>query len=140
MPAGALIKTRNVRIERCLIVDNTGTGIHIGAEAAWHEGLPSANVIVRNNRIIRCGRGAGTIDGASAIAVNIDAPEQNVPGLHKQLLIEGNIIEGENAEKCISISQAEDVTVRYNEISGCRQPVAVAHSERVQVESNTVGR
>ena len=135
---GILIKTRNVLVERCLIRETTGTGIHVGAESYWHEGLPSADVTIRYNRIIRCGRGAGTQDGASGIAVKIDAPETSAPGLHKHLLIEGNIVEGENAQRCISVSQGEDVTVRYNELSGCREPVAVQHSEKVRVYANTV--
>jgi hypothetical protein len=135
---GILIKTRDVRVERCLIRETTGTGIHVGAESFWHEGLPSADITIRYNRIIRCGRGAGAQDGASGIAVKIDAPDTSVAGLHKRLLIEGNIIEGEDAERCISISQAEDVTVRYNELSGCREPVLVRHSGRVQVYANTV--
>jgi hypothetical protein len=49
---GLLIKTRNVTIERCLIRETTGTGIHVGAESYWHEGLPSADVRIRYNRII----------------------------------------------------------------------------------------
>ena len=135
---GMLIKTRNVRIERCLIRETTGTGIHVGAESDWHEGMPSENVIIRYNRIIRCGRGAGSQDGTSGIAVKIDAPNIDVPGLHKHLLIEGNIIEGEGAERCISVSQAEDVTIRYNELSGCRQPIFTRQSNQVQIYSNSV--
>jgi hypothetical protein len=137
---GILIKSRNVRIERCLIRETTGTGIHVGAESDWLEGLPSANVVIRYNRIVRCGRGAGSQNHTSGIAVKIDAPKTEAAGLHKHLLIEGNIIEGEDSERCITVSQAEDATIRYNELSGCRQPIAVEHSNRVQVYSNTVAK
>lgn len=133
---GFLIKSRNVLIEHCLIRESTGTGIHVGAESYWHEGLPSANVIIRYNRIIRCGRGGGTQDGASGIAVKIDAPNTKVPGLHKHLLIEGNIIEGENAERGISVSGTEDITIRYNTIGGCKIPIVVRYSNDVNIYSN----
>jgi nitrous oxidase accessory protein NosD len=89
---------------------------------------------------VRCGRGGGTQNGTSGIAVKIDAPDTSVPGLHKRLLIEGNIIEGEDAERCILVSQAADAVVRYNELSGCKQPVAVEHSTGVQVYANTAAR
>jgi hypothetical protein len=137
---GMLIKSRNVKIERNLIRETTGTGIHVGAESDWLEGLPSANVSIRYNRILRCGRGTGSQNGTSGIAVKIDAPDTSVPGLHKNLLIEGNVIEGEDAARCITVSQVEDAIIRYNEFSGCKDPVVVEHSERVKVYSNTAAR
>lgn len=137
---GILIKSRNVLIERCLIRETTGTGIHVGAESDWLEGLPSANVTIRYNRIVRCGSGAGSQDQTSGIAVKIGAPVTNVPGLHKHLLIEGNVIEGEDSQRCITVSQADDVTIRYNELSGCREPVVVEHSTQVHEYSNTVSK
>jgi len=133
---GILIKTRDVVIEHCLIRETTGTGIHVGAESWWYEGLPSADVTIRYNRIIRCGRGAGTQDGACGITVKIEAPDEKVSGLHKRLLIEGNIIEGENSERGISVSGADDATIRYNEISGCKKPVYVQYSTNVKVYNN----
>ena len=117
---GFLIKTRNVLIEHNLIRECTGTGIHVGAEGAWHEGPASENVTIRYNRILRCGTGAGTVNGTCGVAVHVSAPDETVQGLHKHILIEGNIIEGEQSEKGISISGAQDVIVRYNEISGCK--------------------
>ncbi len=132
---GILIKTRNVLIERCLIRETTGTGIHVGAEGNWHEGPTSADVTIRYNRILRCGGGAGSV-GACGIAVNVTAQNDAVPGLHKHILIEGNIIEGEKADNGISISGADDVVVRYNEITGCATPVKIRYSNDVSVYSN----
>ena len=133
---GILIKTRNVLIEHCLIRESTGTGIHVGAESYWHEGLPSANIIIRYNHIIRCGRGSGAQDGTCGIAVKIEAPNTSIPGIHKNILIEGNIIDGENAERGIYVSGAQDVMIRYNKITGCRLPVDVHYSNRVQLFAN----
>ena len=125
-------------IEHCLIRESTGTGIHVGAESYWHEGLPSANIIIRYNHIIRCGRGSGAQDGTCGIAVKIEAPNTSIPGIHKNILIEGNIIDGENAERGIYVSGAQDVMIRYNKITGCRLPVDVHYSNRVQLFANDV--
>ncbi len=133
---GLLIKSRNVLIEHCIIKESTGTGIHVGTEGYWQEGLTSENIIIRYNHIIRCGRGSGTKDGASGIAVNIDAPNKNMAGLHKNILIEGNIIEGENAERGISVSGAEDLVIRYNDITGCKLPIYIRYSNKVNLYSN----
>jgi hypothetical protein len=133
---GVLIKTRNVLIERNLFFENTGTAVQIAAEGGWREGVPSANVVIRNNRMIGNGRGAGAIDGTSGIVVNIGADKQDVAGLHRGLLIEGNAIEGAGTDKCISISQADDVEIRYNELSGCRKPIDVKHSTHVNIHDN----
>ncbi|MEN7551034.1 right-handed parallel beta-helix repeat-containing protein [Rapidithrix thailandica] len=133
-----LIKTRNVLIEHNTFQNTTGTGIHIGAEGDWQEGVAAADVVVRNNRIIHCGRGDGTQNGACGITVNVKAENTKVPGLHKRLLFEHNIIEGENAECGIFISGAEDVTIRNNEISGCKEPVKVQYSTKVMIDGKPV--
>lgn len=131
-----LVKTRSVLIENNTFRESTGTAVHIGAEGNWREGPGSADVIIRNNRFIRCGRGDGTNDEASAIAINVLAPAEAKKFVHKNILIEGNIIEGEDSENGISISGAGNVTVRYNEITGCSNPVRIRYSDDVKVYSN----
>lgn len=130
-----LVKTRKVRIENCLFENVTGTAIHIGAEGNWMEGVTSADVIVRGNKIVHCGTGEGTIDGASAIAVHVNASNHSVPGLHKRLLFENNqFIGGDHA---ITIKSAEDVTIRNNvfkEIAG--KPIEIGSSIRVWAFDN----
>lgn len=132
-----LVKTRNVLIENCTMRESTGTAIHIGAEGDWREGPGSANVIVRNNRILRCGRGDGTNDGACAIAINTKAPNKNCTKIHKNILIENNLIEGDSAEFAISIMGASEVKVVNNTISGCKSPIHIQFSEKCKVENNT---
>ncbi|OFX31456.1 MAG: hypothetical protein A2W90_09445 [Bacteroidetes bacterium GWF2_42_66] len=122
---GFLIKTRNVLIEHNLIRESTGTGIQIGAEGNWYEGPTSENVIIRYNSIIRCGTGAGTIAGSCGIAINVDAPNKFLYGLHKHITIEGNIIEGENAKNGIYVSNVEDLNICCNEITGCINPIKI---------------
>jgi hypothetical protein len=135
-----LVKTRNVLIENCTMKESTGTAIHIGAEGDWREGAGSANVIVRNNRILRCGRGAGTNDGACGIAINVKAPDDTVAGIHKNILIEGNIIEGENADCGISVSGAQKVVIRNNAFIGCKQPIVSKFSKELHFQNNYNGK
>ncbi len=131
-----LVKTRNVLIENCTMKESTGTAIHIGAEGDWREGPGSKNVIIRNNRILRCGRGDGTNDNACAIAINVKAPDVTVSGIHKNIIIEGNLIEGENAEYGISVSGAENVNIRNNIFSGCKLPLKIRYSTGIHFENN----
>jgi hypothetical protein len=131
-----LIKTRDVLIQDNTIENTTGTAIHMGAEGYWHEGPGSADVTIRNNRFLGCGRGEGTIEGASAIAVNVDAPRTDVAGVHRRILIEGNQVVGPDGERGIFVSGARDVTIRFNQIAGVRVPIEVQHSDDVAVYEN----
>lgn len=130
---GVLIKTRNVVVERCLFLECTGTPVHVGAEAGWHEGPGSANVVIRNNRMIRCGGGVGDI-GSCGVTVN----GGEAPGIHKNILIEGNIIDSDNGGNGVVIQNTIGATVRYNEFAGCKTPYVVATSENVKIYSNQV--
>jgi len=110
----------------------------VGAEGSWHEGPGSSDITIRYNRIIRCGAGSGSIAGASGIAADISGVVDTVAGIHKRLLIEGNIIEGFKGAACgIYIGNSEKVDVRYNVIVGCNKAVKVAHSRKVNVTDNT---
>jgi lysophospholipase L1-like esterase len=133
-----LVKTRNVLIERNLFIGTVGTAIHIAAEGSWHEGVPSANVVIRDNRILGGGVGDGTVAGASAIAVNIDSKESSTVPLHRGLLIEGNTIVAEGAYRCIFLSRVEGVEIRHNEVSGCLIPISAEYSRHVAVHDNTI--
>lgn len=131
-----LIKTRDVLIEGNTIENTTGTAIHVGAEGAWHEGPTAENIRIRRNRIVGCGTGEGTQNQASGIAVNVHAPDTTVPGLHQNILIEGNQIIGRDAARGIFVSGAGNVTIRYNQVAGCSETVVVEHSEQVAVYEN----
>ena len=133
---GILIKTRNVLIEGCTITGTTGTGIHVGAEGSWYEGGPTADLIIRNNRIINCGLGHGTQNGAAGIAVNVKSKNPRVAGLHKNILIEGNQITGLNAQRGIFISGADNVTIRHNQFAGCEVPIRIEYSTGVRIYGN----
>ena len=132
-----LIKTRHVLIESNTIENTTGTAIHIGAEGDWGEGPGSADVAIRYNRIIHCGYGEGTQNGASGIAVNVKAAGVLSPTVHRRLRIEGNQIVAENARYGIFVSGASDVLIRDNEYSGVEQGVMFSDSGNVRVEDRS---
>jgi len=131
-----LVKTRKVLISDNEFVGTTGTAIHVGVEGDWGEGPASEDVIIRNNRFVNCGLGGpndGTLDGASAIALHVKAPNTNVAGLHKRILITNNIIKGGN--HAIVIKGSVDVTVQENkffQIQG--EPIVVEASNRFKVQ------
>jgi hypothetical protein len=129
-----LIKTRHVLIENNTIENTTGTAIHIGAEGDWSEGPGSADVTIRYNRIIHCGYGEGTQNGAAGISVNVKAPGPLGPAVHRDLRIEGNQIVAQSARYGIFVSGASDVLIRDNEYSGVEQSVEVTNSARVRIE------
>jgi hypothetical protein len=119
-----LIKTRNVLIERCLFQECTGAAIHVGAEGSWHEGPGSANVIICNNRMIRCSGGGVAVNGGEAV------------GIHKNILIEGNIMESDNGGTGVMIEGVSGMVVRYNEFAGYDNPYTISRSENIKIYSN----
>jgi hypothetical protein len=134
-----LIKTRHALVEHCTFEDSMGTAIHIAAEGGWREGVPTRDVTIRHNRMLRCWHGQqGCILGARAVCVNIDADVTDTPGLHQGIRIENNQIAAEDAAQGVYLSCASDVTVCHNEFSGCREAVAVRHCEQVTVADNHI--
>jgi hypothetical protein len=109
-----LIKSREALSEDCTFDQFTGTAIHVGAELDWKESGPCRNLVVRRNRFIRNGCGAG------AVAVQLKTPKHDVPGIHGALLIEDNVIEGENAHRGIYVTSADTDTIRNNTITCCQ--------------------
>jgi hypothetical protein len=53
--------------------------------------------------------------------------------------MEANMIGGEGTERSISILQAQDVQVLYNELFGCRQAIAADYSNGRSIHDNTSG-
>ncbi len=134
-----LCKTRNVIIEGNVFNGCTGTAIHIGAEGHWMEGATSKNVIVRNNQFNNCGFADGTINGASAVSIHVAAEDVTVPGLHKNIIIENNDING--GYYGISVSSAENVLISNNNFRNIRKDnVKVDYSNMVKIYENTISQ
>lgn len=134
---GLVIRTRNVLIERCLIRETTMAGIAVRAAGEfWAEGLTPAEITIRYNHIVRCGRNDSDTDhNTCGIVVGNLAPVDTV-AVNKNILIEGNIIEGESSGKGIYVSSTEGIIIRFNEISGSEIPVEIRNSKNVRAYAN----
>ena len=120
---GILIKTRDVLVKNNVFRHCTGTAIHIGAEANWHEGSHAKNVTVTDNIMIGCGSGAGGQGGASAIAVIIEARDVRNTYLHQNITIKNNTIIGEGNHCGIYVANASQVVLENNSITNCQQKI-----------------
>lgn len=130
-----LLKSRDVLVEGCSFYGATSTAIQCGAEISWWEGGPVQNVVIRNNRFKSCGTGGEGRHGACAISVELDAPKHSYQ-VNRNILIEGNIIEGENNACGIYIGNTDGAIIRHNQITGCREDVKVENSTNITVERN----
>lgn len=99
----------------------SGTAVHIGAEANWHEGTHAKNVLVTDNVMTGCGLGAGSQAGAAGISVIIEAENTDNTYLHENITIKNNLIKG-NGNACgIYVGNAKGVTLENNKIVSCNQ-------------------
>lgn len=118
---GILVKTRNAMIRNNVFRNCTGTAIHIGAEANWHEGTHAKNVVVMNNVMVGCGKGAGSQAGAAGISVIIEAQDTENTYLHEQIRLENNLIAGEGNPCGIYVGNAKGVIMKNNKIISCEK-------------------
>lgn len=76
-------------------------------------------------------------DVAAVVAIHVNAEKRDVPGLHKRILIENNVISHPGSDHIFSVKGAEDVTIRKNTIKDTvRVPLVVAASRRVKAYDN----
>lgn len=130
-----LIKTDNVRIENCTFRFCTGTAIHIAAEKSWRESGLSKNVVIRNNEMLDCGYlEQGVIMNASGIAINVETDMYEKVGLQQNITIENNRIRCPEGRTGIYIANAENVTVRQNDIINTDQEIIIAYSRGITVD------
>lgn len=132
---GVLVKTRGVLIRDNVFRYCTGTAIHVGAEASWHEGSHAADVLIEGNMMLGCGSGAGSQGGASGISVIIQADDTSSSLLHKDITIRNNMIRGEGNRCGIFVGNADGVTLEGNSVSGCDRDITTGY-----VNNLTVGR
>lgn len=133
---GVLVKTRDVRIENCMFSYNTGTAIHVAAEADWHEGASSQNVVIRGNRIIGSGHhGWGKYFDAGGISVNILSKGPKEP-LHRNIRIEGNLIDCPQSAHAIYAASVDGLVIANNELRSREEPVRYEYCENVRIQDN----
>ncbi|WP_105616221.1 right-handed parallel beta-helix repeat-containing protein [Vallitalea okinawensis] len=133
----ALIQTRGCIIENCKFSYCTGTGIHIDTATGWWESTSTRDIIIRNNIIQACGYGDGTYNNTCGIAVLTECDESAV-GVHKNLVIENNQINGNGESTGIYISSAEEVEIYGNCINNCATAIEVDDSTAIHIYGNDI--
>ena len=131
---GILVKTRGVTIRNNVFRNCTGTAIHIGAEANWHEGTHARDVLVTGNVMTGCGQGAGSQAGAAGIAVIIEAANTSATYLHDGIRIERNLISGAGNDCGIYVGNARNVELRQNQVIGCQQAYRFHSTDQLLLE------
>jgi len=120
---GVLVKTRGAVIRNNVFRHCTGTAIHVGAEASWHEGTHAKDITITGNVMTGCGSGAGSQGGASGISVIIEAADTSESLLHDGITISNNMIYGENNPCGIFVGNARNVTLENNAVRNCRTDI-----------------
>lgn len=132
-----LVKSRDILIENNTFDGSTSTAIQCGAETSWWESGPVQKVVIRNNRFTHCGIGNEGRHGASAISVELDAPNRNFQVNH-DVLIEGNVADCENTPHAIYVGNTDGVVVRNNRAIHCRnEAVRIENCTNVANDNNT---
>ncbi len=108
---GFVIKTRDVIIEDCTLQDICASGVALEADVnAWWEAIGSRNVIIRNNRFIRCKFEPEYLNG---VIESHTMSETTPAGVHRNVAIENNIFLGSDGN-ILKLGSADSVKVIDN--------------------------
>lgn len=119
------IQTSNVLVENCEMINSNGFQLNVCIQP-WYEGIPSANVIVRNNRFVNSSPN-GSRNLPAAIIVSAEGAVDGVrDGLHQGGLIpfpvhsnveiSGNRLEG-GFNSAMVVSSVKNLVVKNNTFS-----------------------
>lgn len=145
---GVLCQTRDAVIENCTFDRCTSSGVLVMTEVThFFESIGTRDVTVRNCRFIDCNGGAASSEAAlQAFAWMGGMGYPPEPGVHANVLFEGNLIQGTDGAG-IFAAGVEGLTVRGNTITGaCRAPrneigqhaVYIMSSANVVTEGNVI--
>lgn len=109
---GIMLKTRNVRIENNSFYGIDASAIFVAPEAEWYEGVSPANVVIRRNRIVKCGE-LGEVKGAIVVLADTKNPDGQCIS---NVVIEDNIIDCPNSEYGIYVRNTDGVKIARNKI------------------------
>ncbi len=108
---GFVIKTRDVIIEDCTFQDICASGVALEADVnAWWEAIGSRNVIIRNNRFIRCKFEPEYLNG---VIESHTMSQTTPPGVHRDITIEDNIFLGSDGN-ILKLGSADSVKIINN--------------------------
>lgn len=131
---GFIIKTRDVIIEDCTLQDICASGVGLEADVnAWWESIGSGNVIIRNNRFIRCKFEPEYLNG---VIESHTMSETTPPGVHQGILIENNIFLGSDGN-IIKLGSASSVKILNNIMDGSRdEAILLYNTKNVLINGN----
>tara|TARA_R110002167_G_scaffold33575_2_gene107786 strand:+ start:907 stop:2613 length:1707 start_codon:yes stop_codon:yes gene_type:complete len=132
---GILFQSRGALIENNTFDSTTGTGILIDTATGWMESTGTQDVIIRNNVIKSSGYGDGTYRNASGIAVLTES-NQSISGVHKNLTIEGNRIEGVG-NRGIYVCCSDNVQIKNNVINNSKPKIFTENTTNLTLINNT---
>ncbi|MCK4750190.1 MAG: right-handed parallel beta-helix repeat-containing protein, partial [Bacteroidales bacterium] len=135
---GFLIKTRGALIEDCYFQDITASAVLMNADiTTWWESIGSHDVIIRNNHFVDCRYDPDVVRGVIECLTN-PSGESAPAGVHHNITIENNIIQGSNAN-AIKIGSADGVVIEQNIIDQSRDDaILIYNSRNVRIGSNQV--
>lgn len=132
-----LIKCRQAEVLGCSVEGCTGTAIVVAAEGSWQESGGSERICIRGNRLIGTGYGEhGRMQGACGIMVGVQAPQEDGQGIHDQVTIADNLIEGAGAPLGIYVGNARRVRILHNALSGCEAAIQTLACGRAEIQGN----
>ena len=122
---GFLIKSRDAIVENNVFEDISGVGLAATVEGNhWRESIGTRKLIFRNNKFINCNGGPNRLWGVIAVFAVTDFADHRWgdAGVHRDIIIENNVIEG--TDNCgIFVSSSDGVVIRGNKITACsREP------------------
>jgi len=130
----------NLLVEDCEFYNTASCSLYLStAFDYWYEAGPLSNVVVRNNLF----RDLITevIDARSTILVQINGERhQNIPPVHKNILIENNRFENICVPPVI-VKLTDGVTIRNNEFVNCNkeyEPITFENCENTLCENNSI--
>jgi polygalacturonase len=112
---GFIVKTRDVIIEDCTMQDICASAVGLEADVnAWWEAIGTGNVIIRNNRFIRCKFEPEYLNG---VIESHTMSKTTPPGVHQNIVIENNLFLGSDGNM-IKLGSADNVRIINNVMDG----------------------
>lgn len=125
-----LIQTRKALIKNNIFEGCTGQGVHIDTATGWWESIGTRDIEISNNKFIDCGYGITKYCDAVGIVVEVEA-EKNVVGVHKNIVIKDNYIEGKNVG--IALSCTDGLELSGNLFKGCSSEYKISNCKNVKI-------
>lgn len=131
---GFIIKTRDVIIENCTLQDICASGVGLEADVnAWWEAIGSRNVIIRNNRFIRCKFESEYLNG---VIESHTMSDTTPAGVHQNITIENNIFLGSDGN-IIKLGSADGVKIINNIMDGPKdEAILLYNSKNIVITGN----